>query len=730
MRYLKWVDNTEGICKLRGMRKKFIFKTLLLVTVLIVTKSICAQEEKFKGYLEKFQEWEYSDNYVAKQYLDSAENLIDEINDPSLLGDYALYQGWYYQDISDYDLCREWFFKALEHYKVANAYQKVANAYGNIGNAYFDIDDLAKSLEFHQKSILLNEQIAFAAPDSVQREAGERGKAYAFTNVASVYLVLKDYDKSLKYQFYGLEYEKSIDDSLGMAISYQGIGDLYEKLGKNDSAFFYLKSAKRIFERERYSYGLTRTLMTLAQVEKDSSVARNYLLSALDIAIESSEKRGQISLLSSLIRGGYGLPSKTLKQFVDDMKELQKDQVLSETSYSSYLSLGKYYFEEGNFKESSKSYREYLKYQKMDQIQNQADNLKSELVRNELQLKAISDSLQIQTEFALKSLEDERKISNQKTIITIAIAGGVLMLGLLFFLFKSIRTKNINNRMLAAKNQKIQDQKAIVEEKNKQVVDSINYAKRLQDAILPPLSALNENFEEAFVLFKPKDVVSGDFYWFERKDDLVFIAAADCTGHGVPGAMVSVVCANALNRVVNEFNCTEPNEILDNTREIVVKTFARSGEDVKDGMDISLCVIDKKKQKVVFAGANNPLWICRSLDSKTENDNFTIESEGFGLLEFKGDKQPVGLYAKNSAFSKIEFEFNNSDTFYIFTDGYADQFGGELGKKLKYKTLKKLILSNQRQSLNDQKELLDEFIVNWMGVVEQLDDICIIGFKP
>jgi serine phosphatase RsbU (regulator of sigma subunit)/tetratricopeptide (TPR) repeat protein len=727
---LKLVDNTEGICKLRAMRKGFISKLLIFVSVFFIGQGLNAQNEQFENYLSEFHDWEYSDNYIAKQYLDSAESLLDQISDPKLLGDYDLYQGWYYQDLSKYEVSREWFFKALDHYKEAGAYQNVANAYGNIGNAYFDIDDLAKSLEYHQKSILLNEQIAFSATDPEQREGAEKGKAYAFTNVASVYLILKEYDKSLKYQFYGLHYEESINDSLGMAISYQGIGDLYEKLGKKDSAYFYLESAKRIFKNERYTYGLTRTLMAMAQLETDSTIARGYLLNALDLAIESQESRGQVGILGTLIRGGYDLPSQTLKQFVEDLRILQEDKVLTETSYGSYLSLAQYYYRERDFKESAEAYKEYLNYDQANQIKNQANNLKSELVRNELQLKSVSDSLRIQTEFAQKSLEDERKISNQKTIITIAIAGGVLMLGLLFFLFKNIKTKNLNNRMLASKNQRIQDQKEIVDEKNKQITDSINYAKRLQGAILPPISALHDNLKEAFVLFKPKDVVSGDFYWFEQKDDLVFIAAADCTGHGVPGAMVSVVCANALNRVVNEFDCKNPNEILDKTRDIVVATFARSGEDVKDGMDISLCVIDKKQKLVSFSGANNPLWIVKPLTQVRDNEISNMEVNENCLLDIKGDKQPIGLYAKSFDFTTKDYSYSDQDTFYIFTDGYADQFGGGKGKKLKYKTLKKLLLDSQNQTLSEQHKSLDQFIVNWMGDFEQLDDICVIGFKP
>lgn len=265
----------------------------------------------------------------------------------------------------------------------------------------------------------------------------------------------------------------------------------------------------------------------------------------------------------------------------------------------------------------------------------------------------------------------------------------------------------------------LNEQKEILSEKNEEIVSSIRYAKRIQNAILPPDDLVNQSFSNSFILYKPKDIVAGDFYWIEPNLNTTLFAAADCTGHGVPGAMVSVVCNNALNRSVREFNLHEPGKILDKTREIVVEEFAKSNEDVKDGMDISLCKLEKKnsgKYKLEWAGANNPLWII-------SNANPTQ------LLEFKPNKQPIGKVETPTHFTTQSIELEKEDHIYLFTDGFQDQFGGEKGKKFKASKLKELLLSIHGKSMPEQKEILNAAFEKWRGNLEQVDDVCIMGIK-
>lgn len=264
----------------------------------------------------------------------------------------------------------------------------------------------------------------------------------------------------------------------------------------------------------------------------------------------------------------------------------------------------------------------------------------------------------------------------------------------------------------------LNEQKNIVEEKNKEILDSINYAKRLQEAILPPGHLIQKNLPHSFVLYLPKDIVAGDFYWAEENDDYFFIASADCTGHGVPGALVSMVCSNALNRCVKEFELTNTGLILDKAKELVVETFAKSDHDVKDGMDISLAAIHKKTNTLYWSGANNPLWIARR-----NNDDAII------IDEIKANKQPIGQTDKTIPFTQHEIALKKGDWVYLFTDGYADQFGGERGKKFKYKQLEEYLASLYERNPEEQRKELIKTIINWMGDNEQNDDICIIGFK-
>ncbi len=285
---------------------------------------------------------------------------------------------------------------------------------------------------------------------------------------------------------------------------------------------------------------------------------------------------------------------------------------------------------------------------------------------------------------------------------------------------------------IADRTKEVVEQKEIIEEVYHEIQDSIKYAKRLQQAILPSLADLETHLDDFFIFFKPKDVVSGDFYWFEQVDGLSFIAAADCTGHGVPGAMVSVVCSNALHQAVNEFGLRHPSAILDKTRELVIKTFAKSGENVKDGMDIALCVIDFNQKKVRYAGANNPLWIVRDNAHITEEQRVhrsTYQDESRSLIEFKASKQPVGLYENMSEFDEGEVKLHENDVLYLFTDGYADQFGGIKGKKLKYKPFKKILIDASDQSMADQRDSLESTFDNWKGSFEQVDDVCVIGVR-
>jgi len=281
------------------------------------------------------------------------------------------------------------------------------------------------------------------------------------------------------------------------------------------------------------------------------------------------------------------------------------------------------------------------------------------------------------------------------------------------------RTAEVVNEKKEAEKQKqlAEHQKELVEEKQKEITDSISYAKRIQEAILPSDNYFRKNLPQSFILYIPKDLVAGDFYFMEDTGEHLILAVADCTGHGVPGAMVSVVCHNALTRAVKEFGLTDPAKILDKTRELILETFSKSENQVNDGMDIAICSIEKRINKIHFSGANNGLIIFRNNE----------------LNELKPDKQPVGKFINAKPFTSQHYSYQTGDYFYLYSDGYADQFGGDAGKpggkKLKYSRLKTILQEIHTKKPEEQKKFLDDFMIQWRGEIEQVDDVCIIGFS-
>ena len=306
-------------------------------------------------------------------------------------------------------------------------------------------------------------------------------------------------------------------------------------------------------------------------------------------------------------------------------------------------------------------------------------------------------------------------------------------------------TKNLENKVesrteeLLKEKQNVEQQHQELKIKNKEILDSIIYAKRIQSAILPPTKLVKPYLNDSFIIFLPKDVVAGDFYWMEPKQESILFAVADCTGHGVPGAIVSVVCNNGLNRAVREFNLEKPSEILDKTRELVEKEFEKSEDEVNDGMDIalvSICYSKEDKTIVEYAGANNPLWVIRKGKFELNDEtNFIVhenETSEYRLLEVKADKQPIGKYSDSKPYRNNKLNLQKGDVIYLFSDGFADQFGGETsenGKKFKPQSFRDLLFSIQDMSMPKQKEKVLKSFENWKGELEQVDDVCVIEVR-
>lgn len=263
------------------------------------------------------------------------------------------------------------------------------------------------------------------------------------------------------------------------------------------------------------------------------------------------------------------------------------------------------------------------------------------------------------------------------------------------------KTTELNNALIELKAQTLE------------LKDSINYAKRIQKAILRNPDSVKEIWPDSFLLYKPKDSIGGDFYLMEQINDKIVIAVADCTGHGVPGAIISVICDNAIKRAIRNVGLSDPAKILDQTRDFVIETFMGSGEDIKDGMDIALCILDPITLQVSYSGANISL-------------HYIKQSE---LIEIKSDKQPVGNHLIKNPFTSHTIQLSKNDSIFLFTDGMPDQFGGPKGKKFKYKQLRELIHSSQQLSMLKLGELVDKTFDDWKANITQVDDVSILGIR-
>ncbi len=309
------------------------------------------------------------------------------------------------------------------------------------------------------------------------------------------------------------------------------------------------------------------------------------------------------------------------------------------------------------------------------------------------------------------------------------IGGSIIIIVLGIYLFFRLRLSNLRKAKeklelqvekrtaeISMQKNEIEQQKNVIEHKNKNITDSILYASRIQNAVLPPDEYIAETLPEHFILFKPRDIVSGDYYWMTKKGNETVIAVADCTGHGVPGAFMSMLGVAFLNEIVNTSNKLVASEILNDLRDHVKRSLRQTGKKAenKDGMDIALCILNQEKKSVQYAGAYNPLFLLRNGE----------------LTQIKADRMPIGIYLKEKeSFTNHVLELENTDVLYMFSDGYIDQFGGNNGKKFLAKHFKELLIKIHTKPMQEQKEILNQTLETWRGELEQVDDILVMGFK-
>jgi tetratricopeptide (TPR) repeat protein len=593
----------------------------------------------------------------------------------------------------------EAFQKALTIRERIGDQQGIADCYNNIGNIHEDQGRYAEALEALQKALAIYERMG-----DHQRIAG------SYNNIGVIHVDQGRYAEALEAYQKALAIYERIGDHQGIAGSYNNIGNIHAAQGRYAEALEAYQKALAIYERIGDHQGIAECYNNIGAI--------HYAQGRYAEALEAYQKA--LAIAQSL----------GLQDYLDDI-HLHLAQTDSALAASGLTHL---------WKSAYLHHRLHTAYK--DSVRNEASIRKQAQLESQYEydkkialLKAQQEKERALADAQLRQRETQRNLS--------LLALGIALIGLATFaiLYRKIRQqrdliqkqsdeiqqKNLaleqynaelksTNQALEESNRIIQQQAESLLEKNEEILDSIRYAERIQRAILPSPEKWQRLLPESFLLYKPRDIVAGDFYWLEETERYIFLGVADATGHGVPGAFVSIVCANALHKAVLEEGLESPAEILRRVREVVVSQLTQAGEKVKDGMDIALTRFAKEdRSRAVFAGANRPLWI--------------VSAEG--LLEVAGTRQPIGYVEEPKPFEEVELMLGSRAPamVYAFTDGIVDQMGGPKGRKLLPKGLREWLLSLWNQPVAKQAESLTALFETWRGERPQIDDVTVVGVR-
>ncbi len=639
--------------------------------------------------------------------------------------------GYLKQLKDDHEAARAYYRKGFEIRKAEGSTERALRTLTSICSGYEDQGDIMRALEVAYEGLGYAEQ---------WKDSSAMSKFY--TTISYLQFSQKEYKAMIKTLTKVVDLEKKIGDPISISKVYNNMAVAYSSLDRWDEALVFHKRSLALRKQVGFEAGVASSMGNIGRAYEDlgdTVEAMKYYMEALRInesigAVTSTarvyKRLADLKLKQGDVRSAKKYGEKGLKL----TRMRNHARALRDMAYT----MAKVYRASGDYKEAVEMYDTYVTLK--DTLFNQ-ENQRAILqsgFKYDFEKQHLADSVDFAKKEEIAKINHANELQ-QEANQRYALYGG---LGFLLLLggvaFRGYQRKKKDNKLIVEQKQEVEHQKELVEEKNQEIMDSITYAQRIQEAILPPDRLVQQWLSNSFVLYKPKDIVAGDFYWMEVVGDLIIFSVADCTGHGVPGAMVSVVCHNALNRAVREFGLTAPGEILDKTREIVVEQFSKSDKDVKDGMDVALCALNNKTGELQYAGANNPLWIITSnrvhhsetIDSLGPREMYELEERSETLLfELKATKEPIGKTDNPGKFGTHSIQLVQGDCLYIFSDGFADQFGGAKGKKFKYKPFKKLLLNNHQKPLMEQRNIIDTEFETWRGDLEQIDDVCVIGVR-
>jgi serine phosphatase RsbU (regulator of sigma subunit) len=596
--------------------------------------------------------------------------------------------------------------KTLEHYERSLKLFEKLHDQANIGRLTYFIGIATVYLGDYKKALTQ----FFKALEICEKAGAKNSAADALVGIANVYGRLNQYDKEYEFNMKALKVKEELKDEYGIAAIYINLGKALLKQDKFDEAVDYTKKAIAISERSnnvKWQINGYGNLGAMYSQRRDFKNGLRYMNKCLSLAEAINDKASLGILYDNIGRlhselGHHDQAQNFYSKALNLAMETHDLEQIKNTYYSFY----EYSMDKKDYKNAVTYLKEYIKWK--DTLLNQ-DNT-SQL--NELQTKYDTDKKE--KEIALLNKDKElqnTQIAQQKTINYSIIIGLLVVCVFSILLFNRLKLTRKQKALIELQKKEVEVKSEIIEEKQKEILDSIHYAKRIQNTLLSHGDALNENINSNFIFFKPKDIVSGDFYWVTKKDNLFYLAVCDSTGHGVPGAFMSLLNINFLNEAINEKNITEPNEVFNYVRERLINSVSKEGQ--QDGFDGILLCLDKKSGKLSYSAAHNAPVIIRN-----------------GVVkELAKDKMPVGKGEKKNSFTSHELQLEANDTLYLYTDGYADQFGGPNGKKFLYKRMNELLASLDLGDTSKCLQELSQTFDSWKGELEQVDDVLVIGIK-
>jgi serine phosphatase RsbU (regulator of sigma subunit) len=699
--------------------------------------------------------WQYLDYSAdsSQKYVSMALKLANNLGYLNGAIEAKNAQGILYRYANESDKAIGLYEEIIRLRKEQGRLDRLTGAYSNLGSVYYEKNDYAKALNYYLKA--LDNATVFQQTDNQMVLMNNIGSAYKASGLSE--LAIETFKK-------GLELNKSHHDEYQEAQLYVNLATVYDQQGLYSESTKYNKDAYAIFKKTGNTRQLSvvlnnlslslrhlkdfkgteeilKEMQELADFLKEEDYYASLYQSRTNYLIETqkySEALREIERSLALTDTINELPAYasrllTKSEVYQKLKEYSKAmeccdrglailQQLDDTHKlgSAYLTKSEIYQAVGDFKAS------LFYYQKADHL---SDSLTTEALTTKMvTINSLNelDKKEKELQLSIKEKESMEVKNKQQSFFLFGISIiGVLVLVLLLFSMRAYRVKKKDNELLSAQKVEIQSknkaleerqieiegQKLLIEEKQKEILDSIHYAKRIQNTLLANHELINRNLKENFILFKPKDIVSGDFYWAVEKKNYFYLAVCDSTGHGVPGAFMSLLNISFLNEAIIEKDITAPNEVLNHVRQKLISSVSQDGG--QDGMDCVLVCFDKKSAVITYAAAQNRLLLVR-------------DSE---LIEFPTDKMPVGKGENLNSFTLHTIHPRKGDLLYLYSDGYADQFGGEKGKKFKYKALNELLLENSNLALTEQEKVMDSNFEKWKGKLEQVDDVVLIGIR-